>query len=209
MRLIRIAAAAAVGLVGGSASLGAPQTARPLSTRAAAGPTIAITAATPASRKVETRLAGFIIALQRDQRATAARMLARDTPGEQRRAFLRGEWLNRARGNDLTRLFYLPGIRLRTIAIGEREARVRLLPLSRPGEGVAGVLDIGMVREASRWQVRIGPLGDVRAAARRRKASLIRAPLTAGRLRHDMDRREPDDLRSRSGRQGSDGRCQA
>lgn len=208
MRLIRIAAAAALGLVGGPASLGAPQTTRPNSARTAAGPTIAITAATPASRKVETRLAGFIIALQRDRRADAARMLARDTPGEQRRAFLRGEWLNRARGNDLTRLFYLPGIRLRTLAIGEREARVRLMPLSRPGEGVAGVLDIG-VREASRWQVRIGPLGDTRAAARRRKALLIRAPLTAGRLRHDMDRREPDDLRNRNGCQGSDGRCQA
>jgi hypothetical protein len=175
MRLIGIAAAA-VGLAGASTCLGAPRAAGRLPARATAGPTIAITAATPASRKVETRLARFIIALQRDRRADAARMLARDTPEEQRRAFLRGEWLNRARANDLSRLFYLPALRLRTLAIGDREARVRLLPLSRPGEGVAGFLDVAMVREASRWQIRIGPLGDIRAAARRRKASLLRAP---------------------------------
>jgi hypothetical protein len=173
MRLIRIAAAA-VGLAAASVCPGARAAAGP--SRAPAGPTIAITAATPASRTVETRLARFIIALQRGRRADAARMLARDTPGEQRRAFLRGEWLNRARANDLTRLFYLPAIRLRTLAISEREARVRLLPLSRPGEGVAGFLDVGMVREASRWQLRIGPLGDIPTAARRRKAAAMRAP---------------------------------
>jgi hypothetical protein len=176
MQLIRIAAAAAVGLVGACACPGAARAAGRQPARAMAGPTIAITAATPASRTVETRLARFIIALQRDRRADAARMLARDTPREQRRAFLRGEWLNRARANDLTHLFYLPALRLRTLAIGDREARVRLLPLSRPGEGVAGFLDVAMVREARRWQLRIGPLGDIRAAARRRKAALPRAP---------------------------------
>jgi hypothetical protein len=164
-RILIVALAAGWGLLV-SPRLGVTVSARPAASTSkprgsrparAITPEILLTGATRETRAVEARLAAFVRAVRRRDGARAARFLARETPPPVRMAVARRDWPWRTASQDLAPLFAAPRLRLHTVGLRGRRARVRIGPqrvISGGREG-SGFYDVGMVREGARWQVKL------------------------------------------------------
>lgn len=133
-------------------------------------PAILLTGATRETRAIEARLAAFVGAVRRRDGARAARFLARETAPPVRAAVTRRDWPWRTASQDLAPLFTAPRLRLHTVGLRGRRARVRIGPQRvTPGsrEG-SGFYDVGMVREGARWQVKLPRSAAPRIEAGRR-----------------------------------------
>jgi hypothetical protein len=138
---------------------------------AAVPPDILLTGATRETRAVEARAAGFVRAVRRRDGARAARFLSRQTAPPVRAAVARRDWPWRTASQDLGLLFARRDLRLRTLALWQRRARVRIgLQHRNPSSMEAvGFYDLGMVREGARWQVTLPQLAAPRAGTRRKR----------------------------------------
>jgi hypothetical protein len=134
----------------------------------ASSPIITITSSAVGPRKVETRMAKFILSLQANDRNAGARLLSRRVSADRRRAFLKGTWLTRDSTIDFALIYFLPAIRVRTRGITGSRAVVRVEPLTvyAPKEMPIGFIDVPMYRENGQWQVDPAPV----AVQRVRKA---------------------------------------
>lgn len=149
---------------GGSGSPGRraahPATGRPAHVqvdhpRAAPAPEILLTGSTRETRAAEARAAAFVQAIRHRNGPRAARFLSRETAPAVRAAVAQREWPWRQAPEDLALLFARPALRLRTLGMTRRHARVRLGPqhLDRHSREAVGFYDLGMVWEEGRWQV--------------------------------------------------------
>jgi hypothetical protein len=129
---------------------------RPQPARTAA-PEILLTGATRETRAVEARLAAFVRAVRRRDGRWAARFLSREMPPPVRAAVIERDWPWRTASQDLGPLFSSPRLRLRTVGLRGKRARVRIgqQRVIAGAREASGFYDVGMVREGTRWQVKL------------------------------------------------------
>jgi hypothetical protein len=86
-------------------------------------------------------------------------------------AVARRDWPWRTASQDLAPLFAAPRLRLRTVGLRGRRARVRIGPqrVNPGGREGSGFYDIGMVREGARWQVTLPRFAAPRGGAGRQR----------------------------------------
>ena len=134
-------------------------------------PDIVLTGATRETRAVEARAAAFVRAVRRRDGTRAVRFLSRQTAPRVRAAVARRDWPWRTAAQDLGLLFARRDLRLRTLALRQARARVRLAPQRRDPQSMeaVGFYDLGMVREGARWQVLLPAPGAPRPGTRRQR----------------------------------------
>src|SRR5262249_55526736 len=144
---------------------------QPARSPAASAPEILLTGATRETRAVEARLAAFVRAVRRRDGARATRFLSRETARPVRVAGRRRDWPWQTAPQDLGPLFSSPRLKLRTVGLRGRRARVRIgQPRMDPGRREAsGFYDVGMVREGARWQVTLPRLAAPRSGSGRER----------------------------------------
>jgi CubicO group peptidase (beta-lactamase class C family) len=131
-------------------------------------PIVTLTSTAPGYRAIESGMARFILLLQANERAAAARLLSRRMDVGHRRAFVQGKWLTRTSAADFGIVYFLPAIRIRTRGVAGTRAIVRVEPLTpfAPQTMAIGFIEVPMYRENGRWRVDPTPVAIRRTAKR-------------------------------------------